>query len=162
MPVPHTTNTPRAPQTAPSQIGAPGDVVRFSLRCHVLSRRPAVETPPPLGLPETLVPEFTQEDLDAWDHQADHHLIPSDSIYVSDLYYESSYCQPLQYPVTSTSHHFTYSQAPYGAYTNPNDPNCASNPLPGQPYPTQHGCLYGENQAAVLVVVLVPSGGGLM
>ncbi|XP_053650690.1 uncharacterized protein [Cherax quadricarinatus] len=45
----------------------PGDVVRFSLRCHVLSRRPSGEsTQMALGLPETLVPEFSQEDLDAW------------------------------------------------------------------------------------------------
>ncbi|XP_042220439.1 uncharacterized protein LOC121865190 isoform X2 [Homarus americanus] len=50
-----------------SQSAGPGDVVRFSLRCHVLSRRPSGETPQmALGLPETLVPEFSQEDLDAW------------------------------------------------------------------------------------------------
>ncbi|KAK4299695.1 hypothetical protein Pmani_028053 [Petrolisthes manimaculis] len=54
---------------------APGDVVRFSLRCHVLSRRPSQDSPTPttttttqtlLGLPETIVPEFSQEDLDTW------------------------------------------------------------------------------------------------
>ncbi|XP_063851202.1 zinc finger protein GLI2-like [Scylla paramamosain] len=67
------------------------------------------------------------------------HLIPNENIYVSDLYYESSYCQPLQYPATSTGHLFTYSQAPYAAYTNPNDPNCVSNLHPSQPYPAQHG-----------------------
>lgn len=72
-------------------------------------------------------------------HQEHQQIIPTDNIYHSDLYYESTYCQPLQYPVTSTGHLFTYSQAPYGPYSNPNDPNCISNPHPGQPYPTQHG-----------------------
>lgn len=54
-------------QTVSSPSAGPKDVVRFSLRCHVLSRRPSGESSQmALGLPETLVPEFSQEDLDAW------------------------------------------------------------------------------------------------
>lgn len=40
-----------------------GDVVRFSLRCHVLSRRPK-EIYDSLGLPELTL--ASQEDLDSW------------------------------------------------------------------------------------------------
>ncbi|KAB7503716.1 Zinc finger protein GLIS3 [Armadillidium nasatum] len=44
-----------------STASSPGYVVRFSLRCHVLSRRPSEE-----ALEDILIPQVSQEDLDAW------------------------------------------------------------------------------------------------